>query len=234
MSAPLGDNREGGGPGSGVTSSTHVVLHEPSDSQRMPCSSTVVVRSERGAHHGIPPADGSGDTKAETLAGSLRTRIRAADASRWDIGVVGVLALGLAITWLGGVLLSQQESNDARYRIATDTNRTLGTVQSQMGLLFDDAFDVGLHVTVAGGSNADHFAEFVSRSEAKRLVRGLEKVREVVLDFQGVRLVGQGFADEVFRVWSSAHPEVRLIPVGMGEAVGFMVERARRAGNTAS
>lgn len=70
---------------------------------------------------------------------------------------------------------------------------------------------------------------FVSRSEAKRLVRGLERFREVVLDFEGVRLVGQGFADEVFRVWSSAHPEVRLVPVGMNEPVAFMVERARRA-----
>jgi len=70
---------------------------------------------------------------------------------------------------------------------------------------------------------------FVSRSEAKRLVRNLEKFREVVLDFKGVRLVGQGFADEVFRVWSSAHPEVRLIPIAMNEPVAFMVERTRRA-----
>ena len=71
--------------------------------------------------------------------------------------------------------------------------------------------------------------EFVSRSEAKRLARGLERFREVVIDFEGVRLVGQGFADEVFRVWSSAHPEVRLIPVGMSEPITFMIERARRA-----
>jgi anti-sigma regulatory factor (Ser/Thr protein kinase) len=71
--------------------------------------------------------------------------------------------------------------------------------------------------------------EFVSRSEAKRLVRGLERFREVVIDFEGVRLVGQGFADEVFRVWSAAHPEVRLIPVEMTEPIAFMVERARRA-----
>lgn len=73
--------------------------------------------------------------------------------------------------------------------------------------------------------------EFVSRSEAKRLLRGLERFREVVVDFDRVRLVGQGFADEVFRVWSSAHPDVRLIPIGMSEPVAFMVERARRAGS---
>ena len=70
--------------------------------------------------------------------------------------------------------------------------------------------------------------EFVSRSQAKRLVNGLEKFREVVLDFKGVDLVGQGFADEVFRVWARQHPDVKLIPTDMNDAVAFMVERAIR------
>src|SRR5262249_14105167 len=35
--------------------------------------------------------------------------------------------------------------------------------------------------------------EYISRSQAKRLLHGLEKFKEVVLDFQGVRTVGQGF-----------------------------------------
>jgi hypothetical protein len=61
-------------------------------------------------------------------------------------------------------------------------------------------------------------------------VHGLEKFREVVLDFEGVDLVGQGFADEVFRVWAQQHPDVLLIPTGMNEPVAFMVERAIRGG----
>jgi anti-sigma regulatory factor (Ser/Thr protein kinase) len=71
--------------------------------------------------------------------------------------------------------------------------------------------------------------EFVSRSEAKRVVAGLERFREVILDFHRVESVGQGFADEVFRVWARAHPETRLVPERMNEVVTFMVERARRA-----
>jgi hypothetical protein len=51
----------------------------------------------------------------------------------------------------------------------------------------------------------------------------------VVIDFNGVEGVGQGFADEVFRVWARAHPQIELAPVGMSPAVAFMVERARRA-----
>ena len=66
----------------------------------------------------------------------------------------------------------------------------------------------------------------MSRSQAKRLVNGLERFSEVVLDFGGVDLVGQGFADEVFRVWAKQHAEVALIPTAMSEAVAFMVERA--------
>jgi anti-sigma regulatory factor (Ser/Thr protein kinase) len=71
---------------------------------------------------------------------------------------------------------------------------------------------------------------FISRSEAKRLMHGLDRFREVVLDFRGVEAIGQGFADEVLRVWAKAHPEVSLVPVNMNEAVQFMVHRAVRAG----
>ena len=70
--------------------------------------------------------------------------------------------------------------------------------------------------------------DFVSRSEAKRLLHGMEKFEEVVLDFRNVRSVGQGFADEVFRVWAHAHPGTRLVAEHMNDAVRFMVERARR------
>lgn len=72
-------------------------------------------------------------------------------------------------------------------------------------------------------------AVLVSRSEAKRLVARLEEFSHVALDFSGVEAVGQGFCDEVFRVWATDHPEVRLEPVGMNEAVAFMVGRARAA-----
>lgn len=40
--------------------------------------------------------------------------------------------------------------------------------------------------------------------------------------------VGQGFTDEVFRVWANRHPEALLVPVNMVEPVQFFVERAER------
>jgi anti-sigma regulatory factor (Ser/Thr protein kinase) len=52
--------------------------------------------------------------------------------------------------------------------------------------------------------------EYVSRSEAKRLLTGLDKFSEIVLDFKGVKSIGQGFADEIFRVFAENHPRIRL------------------------
>lgn len=73
-------------------------------------------------------------------------------------------------------------------------------------------------------------ASLVSRSEAKRIVQRLGEFTHAVLDFTGVDVVGQGFCDEVFRVFARQHPDVVLEPVGMNDAVAFMVARARARG----
>lgn len=70
---------------------------------------------------------------------------------------------------------------------------------------------------------------FVSRSEARRVLTGLDRFSEAALDFRGVGEIGQGFADEVFRVWARAHISTKLTPVNMNTAVAFMVTRALRA-----
>lgn len=69
----------------------------------------------------------------------------------------------------------------------------------------------------------------VSRSEAKRTLARLADFRHVTFDFSGVEVVGQGFCDEIFRVFARAHPDVTLEPVGMNDPVAFMVARARAA-----
>lgn len=67
---------------------------------------------------------------------------------------------------------------------------------------------------------------FISRSEAKRLALGLEKFDKVELDFTDVTEVGQGFADELLRVWASQHPNTTLIPINMSDPVAFIVDHA--------
>ncbi|MGA9521039.1 MAG: STAS-like domain-containing protein, partial [Myxococcaceae bacterium] len=67
---------------------------------------------------------------------------------------------------------------------------------------------------------------FISRSEAKRLLVGLDAFEEIVLDFKDVTEIGQGFADELFRVWARAHPGVKLEAVNTTPAVQFMLKLA--------
>jgi anti-sigma regulatory factor (Ser/Thr protein kinase) len=73
----------------------------------------------------------------------------------------------------------------------------------------------------------DRGLSLVSRSEARRIAAGLERFREVTLDFLDVRDVGQGFVDELFRVWARDHPGTALIPVNMSPPVEAMIRRGR-------
>jgi len=72
-------------------------------------------------------------------------------------------------------------------------------------------------------------AEYVSRSEAKRLVANLEKFREIELDFRQVRLVGQGFADEVFRVFHQRHPHIVIRTTNTSPSVDAMIRHTKNA-----
>lgn len=67
--------------------------------------------------------------------------------------------------------------------------------------------------------------EHISRSQAKRLLFGLEKFKRIVLDFKKAEGIGQGFADEIFRVFRNAHPTIQIQPVNMSPSVEFMVRR---------
>jgi len=70
----------------------------------------------------------------------------------------------------------------------------------------------------------------VSRSQAKRLLSGIEKFREVGLDFEGVESIGQAFADEIFRVFANNNPETKLVSLTANDEVTKMIRRAKAAG----
>lgn len=66
---------------------------------------------------------------------------------------------------------------------------------------------------------------YVSRSQAKRLLNNLEKYRSIILDFKGIPAIGQGFADQVFRVFQNEHPEIKIEYVNCDIAVEMMIKR---------
>ena len=62
----------------------------------------------------------------------------------------------------------------------------------------------------------------VSRSQAKRLINRLEKFQEVIIDFDDIPWIGQGFAHQLFVVFANEHPEIKLIPINMNSDVTKM------------
>jgi len=68
---------------------------------------------------------------------------------------------------------------------------------------------------------------YISRSQARRVLFGLEKFNRVILDFKNVDTIGQAFADEVFRVWKKKHPKIKISYINCNENIEFMIKRAK-------
>lgn len=69
---------------------------------------------------------------------------------------------------------------------------------------------------------------YISRSQARRVLTGLEKFRSVILDFDRVPTVGQAFADEIFRVFQTKYPGIAINTINMNDAVSFMIGRVEK------
>ena len=69
----------------------------------------------------------------------------------------------------------------------------------------------------------------VSRSQAKRVCNRLETFEEVILDFDGISWMGQGFAHQMFVVYKNAHPNVTIKPINMNESVENMYNHVTKS-----
>jgi len=115
------------------------------------------------------------------------------------------------------------EGTLVRLRIAPASRRTIKEVFDK----YADGEDYGFsktHIPVTLARYGDE--NLVSRSQAKRLLTRFEKFKEIVLDFSGVEIVGQAFADELFRVFKIDNPLVHVNYVNANEQVEKMILRA--------
>jgi len=69
--------------------------------------------------------------------------------------------------------------------------------------------------------------DYVSRSQARRILAGLEKFKTIEIDFKDIKTIGQAFADEVFRIWQPAHKDVKFVVKKANENVMIMIKRAQ-------
>ena len=119
---------------------------------------------------------------------------------------------------------SENESGTTVYMlIKQDSSRDIQTV-------FDDYAgpdEFQFNKTVIPVRLAQYENEkLLSRSQAKRVLARIEKFMHVIFDFDGVTIIGQSFADEIFRVYAQNHPDIELLPVKMEANVEKMVKRA--------
>lgn len=108
-------------------------------------------------------------------------------------------------------------------KLDNSCKRTMKAVYDQ----FAEPDELSFNKTIVPVRLVRHEGEkLVSRSQAKRLVSRFEKFKTVILDFSDVEEIGQAFADEIFRVFSSSHPEVSLTSIHKTPEVQKMIERA--------
>ena len=109
------------------------------------------------------------------------------------------------------------------FTIATSSTRRLNyvfkkyTSKGDSGSGFDKT-EIQVKLYTIGGV-------YVSRSQARRIIAGLDKFRSIILDFEKVPMVGQAFADEVFRVFRNRYPNIKIKAINTNEAVKFMIDR---------
>lgn len=135
------------------------------------------------------------------------------------------LAHGQGVDWL---LDHADEMTGTTVQMEIDplSDRTTRQVFDRYASEQDDYAFNRTHVVVALARSAAG-EKLISRSQGRRVVARLERFKEILFDFSGVDTIGPAFADEIFRVFQNAHPEMQFTVVGATEEVDRMIRRAR-------
>lgn len=131
-------------------------------------------------------------------------------------------------------LLSEEKEKSPEQGTTINMEISLKSVTSLEDIFrkYQDDDDWGFTKTiVAVALSTDPNDLHISRSQAKRLIVGLDRFKEIVLDFRDVSTVGQSFVDEIFRVFQREHPEIKIIPINTTPDVKFMIERTTGENN---
>jgi len=106
--------------------------------------------------------------------------------------------------------------------IEPQSNRTTREVFDSYTSEDGDYSFTRMHVPVALAIYGEE--NLVSRSQAKRLLARFERFKEVFLDFEGVEFIGQAFADEIFRVFKNANPNIELLWMRANDNIEKMIK----------
>jgi anti-sigma regulatory factor (Ser/Thr protein kinase) len=108
-----------------------------------------------------------------------------------------------------------------------NTSRTSKGIFDQ----YSSGEDYGFNKTVVPVRLAQYGDDkLISRSQARRVLARVELFKSVVFDFQGIDTIGHSFADEIFRVFRTQHPEIELVPIHASGEVQQVIMRAITSG----
>ena len=118
--------------------------------------------------------------------------------------------------------IRQRKGTTVTCKIKKNTRRKIKDVFDKFT---DDDYEFNQNIVKI---NLSKYERLMSRSEAKRLLLGLEDYAVLDFNFKNVSEVGQGFCDEIFRVYANKFPAKVLSYNGASDVVRYMIERSRK------
>ena len=117
--------------------------------------------------------------------------------------------------------IRQRKGTTVTCKIKKNTRRKIKDVFDKYT---DDDYEFNQNIVKI---NLSKYQRLMSRSEAKRLLLGLDDYAVLDFNFQNVGEVGQGFCDEIFRVYANKYPHKVLSYNEASDVVRYMIERSR-------
>ncbi len=121
-------------------------------------------------------------------------------------------------------LIENLKDNFKGTRVLLTINPKSGrTVKAVFDKYTDDTSFAKTHILLFLAQYNDD--NLISRSQAKRVLARADRFKEIMLDFSNVEMIGQGFADQIFRVFRNAHPDINLIWINANNDIEKMIRR---------
>ena len=135
-------------------------------------------------------------------------------------GVFYLHKIGETNDW---ILENEQGSNGTLVWMSL-SNHTARTQKKVFNKFTSDDFSFTKTVVPVKLARYDE-SELISRSQAKRVLARVELFKTVILDFHEVEVIGQAFADEIFRVFAIQHPDIEFVPMNTNSLIKRMIAR---------
>ena len=123
--------------------------------------------------------------------------------------------------WYIGSKESSSSGTSVRMSIDINSERSLKDVCRDYRLKKNTGFaDTHILVDLAVFDEEN----FLSRTQARRILHKLNKFSKITLDFTNAKVVGNAFVDEIFRVFHEKNPDIELEYINANPDIEFMIK----------